>query len=446
MSRTHIAGPVRVVGGPGGTEAPFFVLPFDKQGVCTGPATLSRLVAELSDATDVFVFAHGWNNDWAAATRRFDDFIADYLRVRAAHWATPNRPYRPVLVGVFWPSTALVAAWEQAPDIAGGPAPATDIEDLADGLPANEAADLLALATRGRVDRDEARRLVRLVSSRLDPDDEIDDGGDGTRGPDGLLDAWVAAEGAAAPGSSPTGRLLDEDEDDEDEDNDPATAGLEFLDPRKLFRLATVLQMKDRAGRVGSTGVADLLVRCYQAVVRDRDSTVAEAGRIHLLGHSYGAKVMLSALLAAGPTEVDSVLLLQPAISAYCFAPAGAVPGTAQPGGYHAVPERLRLPLLATFTRNDFALHSAFQWAARRRADLGEAEVAAGGPVSRYAALGGYGPQGIGAPVVDAVEPPTPYDFPAAKVIGIRADDVITGHGAVVSAAVSWMLLSQVRS
>jgi len=68
-----------VVGGPGGTQAPFYVLPFDKQGVCTGPETLGRLVAQLSDATDVFLFAHGWNNDWATATRRFDDFVDDYL-------------------------------------------------------------------------------------------------------------------------------------------------------------------------------------------------------------------------------------------------------------------------------------------------------------------------------------------------------------------------------
>jgi hypothetical protein len=72
--------------------------------------------------------------------------------------------------------------------------------------------------------------------------------------------------------------------------------------------------------------------------------------------------------------------------------------------------------------------------------------VAAGGAPSRYAALGGYGPQGVPPAVVDAVEPPTPYVLPAGEVVAVRADQVITGHGDVVSAAVSWMLLSQVRS
>jgi hypothetical protein len=157
---------------------------------------------------------------------------------------------------------------------------------------------------------------------------------------------------------------------------------------------------------------------------------------------------MLSALIAADPVTVDSVLLLQPAVSAYCFAPAGAVPGTpGGPGGYHTVPTRVRLPLLTTFSRHDVALHWAFQRAVRRRADLAEASVAAGGAPSRYAALGGYGPQGVPSAVVDAVEPPIRYDLPAGRrVVGVRADQVISGHGDVVSAAVSWMLLSQVRS
>jgi hypothetical protein len=125
-----------------------------------------------------------------------------------------------------------------------------------------------------------------------------------------------------------------------------------------------------------------------------------------LIGHSYGAKMVLSALRACDCVEVDSVLLLQPAVSAYCFAPAGSVPGSALAGGYEPTLTRSRQPILVTFSRHDFPLRTAFQLAARRRGDLGEADVAADEP-----------------PSVDAVEPPSPYRFPAnpTGVIGVRA-------------------------
>ena len=89
-----------------------------------------------------------------------------------------------------------------------------------------------------------------------------------------------------------------------------------------------------------------------------------------------------------------------------------------------------------------------FHWAARRQADLGEAQIA-GLPPSRYAALGGYGPQGRDADTV-VVQPslePTPYEFEALgkRIVAISASDVIHGHGDVANAATAWALLSQVR-
>ena len=104
------------------------------------------------------------------------------------------------------------------------------------------------------------------------------------------------------------------------------------LDPRQLVRLATVRQMKDRAGTVGTKGVGPLL----------SDILIAASVRIHLVGHSYGGKVVLSAAatLPAGK-QAESMLLLQPAVSHLCFAK--DVDG--KPGGYAAVPERVRLPI-----------------------------------------------------------------------------------------------------
>ena len=51
------------------------------------------------------------------------------------------------------------------------------------------------------------------------------------------------------------------------------------------------------------------------------DLLARTTARIHLTGHSFGAKVVLSALaLHEQPRNVTSVLLLQPAINAFCFA------------------------------------------------------------------------------------------------------------------------------
>lgn len=70
--------------GPDGNEVPYYIIRFDKRGVCTSPASLAHLLAAAGDATDVFVFSHGWNNDWAAATRRYEQFIEQFIAVRAA--------------------------------------------------------------------------------------------------------------------------------------------------------------------------------------------------------------------------------------------------------------------------------------------------------------------------------------------------------------------------
>ena len=61
-------GPWKALSGEGGAPISSYVLPFDKDGVCVGPRTLDDLVDAANSATDVFLFSHGWNNDWAAAT------------------------------------------------------------------------------------------------------------------------------------------------------------------------------------------------------------------------------------------------------------------------------------------------------------------------------------------------------------------------------------------
>src|SRR5207244_3366109 len=55
--------------------------------------------------------------------------------------------------------------------------------------------------------------------------------------------------------------------------------------------------------------------------------------RLHLIGHSFGAKLVTSAIL--GGVAAESLTLLLGAFSAFSFAP--EVPGFDRPGFYHPV-------------------------------------------------------------------------------------------------------------
>lgn len=426
-------GPYRVLQGPGDIEVPFYVIPFDKRGICQGPETRRHLLDRLAadGHSDVFVFSHGWNNDWTAAIRRYEDFIGGYMKMRRARSLPVPDGYKPLLVGIFWPSTALVfTEKEKGPQIAAGEPAAVDeaiaeerreIEELAETLDDRQAAELYDLTQKSTLTEGEARRLAEIAAGFYGAaDDEL--GLDTAVSADELLEIWrqapaetddLAAFIAGAAG--------------------PQTAGfLSAIDPRNVVRTLTVYQMKDRAGKVGATGVHELL----------RDLLAAGDARLHLIGHSYGAKVVLSALCAGAlPRKVRSLLLLQPAVSHLAFA--ATVPTTSRPGGYRAALERVVNPVLTTYTSHDFPLTKVFHFAVRRAGDLGEAKIAAatGEPPSKFAALGGFGPRHSGERLLDVLDAPDRYPLEeGARIYGIDGTRTIGGHGEVSNESTWWAL------
>ncbi len=64
--------------------------------------------ATTSDPTDVFVFSHGWNGDVPAARRQYGTWVATMLECAADRdlLATAPGGFRPMLVGLHWPSKA----------------------------------------------------------------------------------------------------------------------------------------------------------------------------------------------------------------------------------------------------------------------------------------------------------------------------------------------------
>ncbi|MYR07387.1 hypothetical protein GTV32_14195 [Gordonia sp. SID5947] len=411
-------------------DVPFYVIQFDKDGVCTSPAALDHLVETSKSKTDVFVFSHGWNNDWESATDRYDRFVNEFVAVRRQHWNPPTREFAPVLAGVFWPSTALVAPWERGPDIAADGLADSDVGALADVLDPADAARLQAIVadpTLAGVD-DLATLLAPVVAAGID---EVGAGGAAVTKED-LRAVWEEIESTTGLDQPPDGFI------DEGAAAGPPEAAFRF-NPIQLIRdgirATTVLLMKDRAGRVGGTGVAQMLQRLADASAEPR---------ISLAGHSYGAKVMLSAL-CNGPAPsrlIDSVLLLQPALSCYAFT--ANLDG--RPGGYRPALDRVRLPIITTRSRHDDPLRKFFHLAVRRKSDLAEAVIAAEQPPSKFAALGGYGPQGVDAESIVMPDVGETYPFSTTKrIIAVEGTPFIASHGGVETPQTAWALLSQVR-
>jgi hypothetical protein len=298
--------------------APWYLIPYDKEGNCEGPQTLQHFIdaARAGNFTDVHIFSHGWNNVFTEAVGLYREFWTEYFAMRDQLGLNDAATYRPLIAGVIWPSTALVSDEEQTPAIAG--TDNADIEELASDLPADDAQRLREISSAGReITREEALEVARIllpIYNRPEPDDfAAADGDAGAATPEELVDLWLKAQTASRPRfadlSGEPGILppISADPLAVPPLAMPAPAGiLDFLDPKNIIRTATVYQMKDRAGRVGANGVGAML----------NDLLASTALPVHLVGHSYGGRVVLSALCGREhPRKVRSMLLLQPAVN-----------------------------------------------------------------------------------------------------------------------------------
>jgi hypothetical protein len=380
-----VVGPYERLRVSGGGFADFYLLRYGADGALLSPQTGKILGGALAGVTDVFLFSHGWNNTFDAAASRYKQFIAGYVSQSVG-----SKPgYRPLLIGVIWPSISFLLPWEDGPQIAADPLILSGRGEemrsfVTESLDPDTGAEFSELVDgRTGLTAAEARRAAEIVRDGLGSGTDPDDGSR-SQSVDELLAAWALLDGG--PAAKPR------DPDDFGDVGSGVDAGapraastVGSLDPRNLLRVGTVWKMKDRAGKVGGRGVA-LLVR------QVLDTTEA---RLHLVGHSFGARVLMSALaIAAAARPARSMLLLQPAVNRWCFA--GDVDGTGRAGGYNSVIGQVELPILSTFSSHDYPLRQVFQLAIRG-SSLGEPDIAAVGNTGRYGALGGYGPAGLGA-------------------------------------------------
>ena len=431
-----VVGPVEVIPGRFGQNVAFYALRFDKLGKCISPLSREHLINHIANdgVTDVIIYSHGWNNDFPTAKNRYEEFLKGISESAAAHGGHIPQGFKPVFVGIFWPSTILVWPSEQAPDIA---------SSFEDENAFEEALNLLDAATRTRLkemlkndealDADELKDLARQFSENLPPSDPAD-GDSEPYSADDLLAIWKGIVAESAPETPPSGSFGDFGGSPSPTRDDADVAGFFDFDPRIVLRATTMLKMKDRAGVVGAKGVADT-VRLILGKTR---------AQLHLVGHSYGAKVVTAALVHSDPSrKAKSLLLLQPAINHLVFAPDAH---NGKPGSFRTAFDLCARPIMATHSRNDVPLFRIFHLLARRKSDLGEAQVAAG-RASRFAALGGYGPQEFAPGEVSklnirSIGAAYPTPVPSVRLIGLNGAIGISGHSDVSNPFTYWAALN----
>ena len=437
------AGPYRTLTSVEGEPFPYYIVPFDEDGLCAGPATQAHLLDHAAGYSDVFVFSHGWNNDWRTATERFESFITGFQQQRRSLGLAMPAGYKPLLVGVFWPSQAL--EWfdsETGPGFAGTDPALEDaaaqasnslLNEVARALPAAQRERFFALAQAPSLDEAGARELADLLAGVLATTHGAADGEgvrpEAPRGADLLAAAQALSATSAEPDWDAVGTIGGAN------GEAPQAAGwsdiARKLDPRQLLKPFTVWQMKDRAGKVGARGVKALL----EGLLKRSEA------RVHVLGHSYGCKVVITAASALpdGLRPLHSALLLQPAVSQYAFST--TVPErTGVSGGFVPALRRVKTPVVATFSANDSALTRGFHLALRRHDDLGEQPTIAGTTASLYGALGGFGPQEDDAVVIDIHDPKQPYAWPTGgRLVGVRGTRTISGHGDISNPSTWWL-------
>ena len=402
---------------------------------------MDALLAGLTtnQTTDLLVISHGWNNDEADARnlyQRLVPLIAAEIRNLPA---LDNRRF--AVLGVLWPSKKF------ADDelTAGGAASITTasasdglidrLRELQDFFDGDDTAHSIqqAIAEAPHLTQDPNARiryvaLMKAIVARMThiPDSEPEDVSAGRLNreePDALLtrlsditpDDTGGSEGATTIGTAVDMQLGGEQ---------GGAEGLfdfsGFLNgARNLLNFTTYYQMKARAGQVGVLGLNPVLVR----VRAERP-----ACRLHLIGHSFGARLVTAA--TAGPTDasvlpVATLSLLQGAFSHYGFAE-NYQPG--KNGFFRSVltEHKVTGPILISQTHNDLAVGLAYAIASRIADQVG---LAIGDENDLYGGMGANGAQKTpGASTRFTLNGGSPFAFLPGGVYNLNADNTIHEH------------------
>ena len=416
---------------------PYFEIEAGTDGSLLAPAELQQVVGFLTShagaVKDLFVMSHGWNNDMNDARSLYERFFTEVCNVIASHAAAGVSAAQCAVVGILWPSKKFADS-----SVIPGGAAAVD----------NDAALLAALDHLAEAAGPEAAGRIAAAKAAVPT---LEDNPAAQRAFVDSLRPLVPAtgdpeEGAQLLFSMPGDDMLDllakpvptpaasADSDADSGDIEGGAQGLSsfFSDIKtgamRLLNVTTYYIMKDRAGAVGRGAVAQALNTIQGAF---------PALRIHLIGHSFGCRVVTSAVAAAAH-PVASMTLLQAAFSHNSFSP--DFDDTHKPGGFRSVVEEGKVagPIAISHTVKDEAVGLAYAIASRLARQNASAIGDANDP---YGGLGRNGaqhtPEARDGMLLSAGQP---YTF--AKISNLNGDAIIMGHSDITRPETAWAACS----
>ncbi|GAB2852763.1 alpha/beta hydrolase family protein [Microbacterium insulae] len=420
-------------------KLPYTEVEFDAKGGYVDPEQIDEAEKLLDDKrpTDVIVVAHGWNNTAGQARELYERLVDSIVAVRPRVPGAASR--RLAVVGVLWPSIQWAPVENDGAGAGIGDELAALEAEIAERVDdAGTRERLLALAPRLDTSSEAQEEFVALLRTTLPQASEGEDGGGFealTKAP--AAEVMAAARGGGALEGAPAAAGGAASLDPAGLEPLPAGGGAGFFDSivgaaRNLVNVATYYTMKERAGTVGTKGIADLLDRLH-----------AHSGdtRLHLVGHSFGGRAMTAATVATS-APVSSLSLLQAAYSH--FGMAEGWDGARKNGLFVTAPGKVHGPIIITHTRNDKAVGIAYPIASRLARQIG---VGLGDENDPYGGIGRNGalktPGGAAGKLLDVGGT---YAFAEHDVWSLDADAFITGHGDVTGRQVGYAVLSAVTS
>lgn len=358
-------------------------LTLTKDGRLAREAQLERIAAAARSASDGFVFCHGWLYDEAEARHDAERFFA---LLDAALLPLGDR-VAPMRVALHWPSKPF----------------AHDVDSRG-----SDHAGLWPDLER-RV-RDATRRGASANGSNGHALDAVL----------ATLRELCAAEIARSPEEETELDLLAER---------IATARSDRGGLALAFQALSFWAMKRRAGDVGERFGRECLAPLW--------TTLSSAPRLHLVGHSFGAKLATSVVL--GGARPDSLTLLLGAFSAFAFSQ--AIPRFDRPGFCHRVlaEQLVRSPIAVLRSDHDAALRVLYP------AAMGSDEVGRRGQARRRAwlsamteavatsALGAVGARGVAAPELDLIDVQR-TGIPGYPIVNVDGSGVVRAREPIVGA------------
>lgn len=415
---------------------PYWELEFNQEGQPVRPSDIDRFLAEVprNNITDLFVFSHGWNNDHDDAHSLYERFFDRVRQVQASRGMVAGVTIG--VAGVIWPSILFP---DDAPAKAsggaaslGGVATSTDaFDELRKVFPdkidtLDELSQLLQNQPRNRAALD---RFHALLQKLAPASSSAEDSGEQAV----LHNSAESVFNAMADVAPPAERVV--------------TAGIGDIFERlwsgakEALRATSYWNMKERAGLVGERGLGSVIARLHQATPKVR---------VHLIGHSFGARLVSFSLkglpdnLTGTNSPIKSLTLLQGAFSHFAFADklpqdpdrAGALQGMAA---------RVDGPITVSHSKHDLAVAKRYPQASLISRD----DAAAFEDIAfRFGGMGADGAQAVAA-AADSFNPVgRSYNFVKGRFLNLDGNQLITqgdppsgAHSDIFYQEIAWAVM-----